>query len=111
MNVGEQLSESFIREYLDDLKEKYNTVDNNVGLEYHIEQTRIDYGVAVFVIIKRDTVYCKKFVFRFRKASPTLGVSGLSNTGTGLVEADNKLLRKRSVERVFPTILNKKQEK
>jgi len=80
MNVGEQIDESFIREYMEDMKAKYNTVDNNIGIEYHIEQTRIDLSCIVFCIIKRDQVYCKKFVFRFRKA-PTTGLMGVSNSG------------------------------
>jgi len=78
MNVGQTLSEKEIREYLDGLKEKYNSVDNNIGLDYHIEQTRIDYGVAVFVIIKRADIMFKKFVFRFKKNNITQGLEGLS---------------------------------
>lgn len=78
--VGEYVNETQIREYLDGLKTKYNMQVNNIGLDYHIEVTRIDYGVAVFVIIKRDFVYMKKFVFRFKKDIST-GLEGLTNAG------------------------------
>jgi hypothetical protein len=47
LNVGEKLSETEIREYLDALKTKYNNEDNNIAIDYHIEVTRFDYGVAV----------------------------------------------------------------
>lgn len=84
MNVGQALPEQEIRDYLDELKRKYNTTDNNIGIDYHIEITRVDYGVPVFVIIKRDDIYLKKFVFRFRRADITKGLSGLSNSGNPL---------------------------
>lgn len=86
MNVGEKFSETEIREYLDELKDRYNSEDNNTGLDYHIEVTRIDYGVPVFVIIKRDVIYMKKFVFRFRKSSATMGLEDLTVGGTPLAE-------------------------
>jgi hypothetical protein len=87
MNIGEPIPESEIREYLDSLKAKYNGVTHEIGLDYHIEVTRIDYGVPVFVIIKRDTIYMKKFVFRFRKANISQGVEGLSQQGVPLAES------------------------
>lgn len=71
--IGEFMSEADINKYLTDLKMKYNGSVHNVGLEYHIESTRIDYGVCVFVIIKRDNIYAKKFIFRFRK-DPQIGI-------------------------------------
>jgi len=79
--VGESMSEAEIRQYLDGLKEKYNGFVNNVGLDYHIEQTRIDYGVPVFVVIKRDFIYMKKFVFRFKKKDISAGVGDLNTLG------------------------------
>lgn len=81
LNVGSYMNEAEIREYLDSLKEKYN---NNpyVGLEYHIEATRIDFGVPVFVIIRRGDIYLKKFVFRFRKPVTGANLDGLSVIGT-----------------------------
>lgn len=83
MMVGDQLSEDDIREYLDTLKDKYNNgATENVGLEYHIEATRIDYGVPVFVVIKRDQIYMKKFVFRFKKSAVSDNVGSLSAGGT-----------------------------
>ena len=78
--VGEIMEESEIRSYLDGLKTKYNMQVNNIGLDYHIEVTRIDFGVCVFVVIKRDFVYLKKFVFRFKKDIST-GLEGLTNAG------------------------------
>jgi hypothetical protein len=87
MNVGEAIPESEVREYLDSLKRKYNGVTHDVALDYHIEATRIDIGVPVFVIIKRDTVYMKKFVFRFRKADVSQGVESLSQQGIPLAES------------------------
>src|SRR5574344_298462 len=89
--IGEFLSEGEIVKYLDGLKNKYNNGSTqNVGIEYHIEQTRIDYGVSVFCIIKRDDIYCKKFVFRFRKNPQTgLDLSNLTAFNQPLPE-DNK---------------------
>lgn len=81
MNVGQVMSEREIREYLDSLMDKYNTVDNNVGIEYHIEATRVDFGVSVFVVIKRTEIHMKKFVFRFKKEKLSDGVSNLSQSG------------------------------
>lgn len=87
MNIGEQLPESEIREYLDTLKKKYNSIDNNCGLDYHIEATRIDYGVAVFVVIKRTIILMKKFVFRFKKINISDSVSGLSSSNIPIKES------------------------
>jgi hypothetical protein len=91
-NVGEILSESEIREYLDSLKAKYNGVLNNVGLDYHIEVTRVDFGVPVFITIQRaNNIHLKKFVFRFRKGSPSQSLSGLDLGGIPRPEQeDNK---------------------
>ena len=86
MSVGQVMSEQEIRDYLDGLKLKYNGIeDNNVCLDYHIEITRIDYGVPVFVVIKRgNSILMKKFVFRFRKTKLDQGLLGLSNAGIPL---------------------------
>ena len=81
MMVGEEITEREIREYLDRLKEKYNLSDNNCALDYHIEVTRIDYGVPVFVVIKRDMIYLKKFVFRFLKANTATSLLDVNNSG------------------------------
>lgn len=85
--VGEYMSEEDIRELFDNIKNKYiNTdADNNICVDYHIESTHIDYGVCLFAIIKRgETLYVKKFIFRFRKGSGGLGLdfSGITNGGT-----------------------------
>jgi hypothetical protein len=94
MNVGMVLSEADIRDYLDGIKQKYNTKDNDMGIEYHIEGTRFDYGVAVFAIIKRDMVYVKKLVFRFRKPDTSVSVVGVSPTGVPIDEsADSRKSR------------------
>lgn len=84
MNVGQIMTESEIREYLDSLMEKYNGQKNNVGLSYHIEATRIDYGVPVFCVIKRNDIFMKKFVFRFRKQNLSSNISNLSVSGIPL---------------------------
>ncbi len=81
MNVGELLGEAEIRDYLDTLKRKYNDKDNDVGIDYHIEATRFDYGVPVFVVIKREVIYMKKFAFRFRKPDTSSSIQGLSASG------------------------------
>lgn len=79
MSIGEPMVEEEIRSYLDTLKEKYSKVQN-VGLEYSIEITRIDFGVPVFCVIKRGgEIYIKKFVYRFRKANQSTGLDDLSN--------------------------------
>lgn len=79
--VGEQMKEEDIRQYLDSLKIKYNTNVNNVGIDYHIERTRVDFGVPVFVVIKRDFIYLKKFVFRFKNLDGSIGIGDLSQNG------------------------------
>lgn len=81
MSIGQEMSETEIREYLDSLKLKYNNQDNNVGIDYHIEATRIDYAVPVFVVIKRTDILMKKFVFRFRKAKLSDSIGELSSSG------------------------------
>jgi hypothetical protein len=87
--IGDYLSEDDIEKYLDSLKKKYNgsadPLYQNIGIEYHIETTRIDYGVAVFCVIKRDDIYMKKFVFRFRK-TPLAGldIANLTNANMPL---------------------------
>jgi hypothetical protein len=81
MNIGESLSDVEIKEYLDSLKSKYNNEDNDIGLDYHIEVTRFDYGVPVFVVIKRDKIYMKKFVFRFRKSNISAGLQDVTSGG------------------------------
>ena len=90
-NVGEVLSEKEIREYLDALKAKYNGVENNVGLDYHIEVTRVDFGVPVFITIQRsNNIHLKKFVFRFRKGSPSQSLAGLDLGGIPRAEPEKK---------------------
>ena len=84
MMVGEDMNENEIREYLDTLKEKYNNTDNNIGIDYHVEVTKIDYGVPVFVVIKRGDILMKKFVFRFRKKKIADGLSNLTISGLPL---------------------------
>jgi hypothetical protein len=95
MNIGENLSDIEIREYLNGLKDKYNTVDNDIGIDYHIEVTRFDYGVPVFVVIKRDKIYMKKLVFRFRKSDISGGLQTVSQAGIPNVPlAESKEQRK-----------------
>jgi hypothetical protein len=94
--IGEPMSEKDIRFYLDGLKEQYNTVDNNVALDYHIEATRVDFGVPVFVVIRRDVAYMKKFVFRFKKSDFSTGIQGLTQAGIPVIREE--VLRKESKE-------------
>ena len=81
MNVGKVMSETEIRDYLDSLKLKYNSTVDNVGLDYHIEPTRLDFAVPVFVVIKRGDIHMKKFTFRFRKSSQFEVLQGLNVSG------------------------------
>lgn len=94
--IGDYMSEEDIRKTFDDLKSKYNNgAEDNIGLDYHIETTRVDYGVCVFAIIKRDDIYAKKFVFRFRKTpSAGLDLSNLTAIGSPLPEKDKAEIRK-----------------
>lgn len=88
-HVGEPVTELEIREYLDQLKEKYNNrTETNIGIDYHIEFTRIDIGVAVFAVIKRDQISMKQFIFRFRKSAQDT-TSGLSSVGLPLPENED----------------------
>lgn len=80
MSVGEPMTETEIRDYLDGLKDKYKDNDK-VIIEYDIQVTRIDYGVPVFCVIHRgNSIIAKKFVFRFRKSNQELGLDDLSNS-------------------------------
>lgn len=94
--IGDYMSEEDIRKTFDGLKNKYNGgAEDNVGIDYHIETTRVDYGVCVFAIIKRDDIYAKKFVFRFRKTpSAGLDLSNLTAIGSPLPEKDKAEIRK-----------------
>ncbi len=78
--IGDVMTEQEIRSYLDNLMDKYNGIEDNIGILYHIEVTRLDYGVPVVIIIKRDEIYAKKFVFRFRKDLKA-GIGSLSSSG------------------------------
>lgn len=84
MNVGEKMTEKEIREYLDSLKLKYNGEVDDIGIDYAIEVTRVDYGVPVFVVIKRNEISMKKFVFRFRKINQENGIGNLTVSGLPL---------------------------
>lgn len=80
--IGEAMTEEQIREYLDNLKAKYNNLNTNVGIQYHLEFTRIDIACIVFIVIKRKDIEMKKFVFRFRKADGiNASISGLTPGG------------------------------
>lgn len=67
--IGSSMSEKDIINLFEPLLAKYNNIDNSVGLVYHIEATRIDYGVSLVAIVKRENISVKKFVFRFRRKS------------------------------------------
>jgi len=95
MNIGENLSDTEIRDYLDSLKIKYNNKDNDVGIDYHIEVTRFDYGVPVFVVIKRDVIYMKKFVFRFRKSDISAGLQDVTQAGVTTVPLSEDMQERR----------------
>jgi hypothetical protein len=79
--IGDAVPEYKIREMFDALVAKYNSKDNNNAIAYHIEATRVDYGVPVFVIIFRGQVLVKKFVFRFRKEKLGKGLDSVSSSG------------------------------
>jgi hypothetical protein len=96
--IGEPMSEKDIRYYLDSLKKQYNTVDNNVAIDYHIEATRVDFGVPVFVVIRRDVAYMKKFVFRFKKSDFSTGIEGMTQAGVPIVKEDAEVLSSESRE-------------
>lgn len=104
MSVGEPMAEKEIREYLDGLKQKYKNNDN-VGIEYHIEITRVDYGVPVFcTIVRGNGVYIKKFVFRFRKTNQSIGSEDLSISqilNKAVNDPSGKAERKNKVNRIF----------
>jgi hypothetical protein len=80
--IGDPMKFADIRKMMDDLSEKYNNDNNNVGVVYHIEPTRVDYGVPVHIIIRRgDKIHVKKFVFRFRKGGIRQGTDSLTQSG------------------------------
>mgnify|MGYP000870283211 CR=1 FL=1 len=68
MQIGSVMSEQEIKKQFDDLIKRYNTnANDNIGLLYHYEATKFDYGVVLTVIIKRSEIEAKNFVFRFLK--------------------------------------------
>lgn len=93
LTIGQEMNEEDIRRYLDTLKDTYNNKNSDIGIEYHIETTRIDYGVPVFVMIKRDHIYIKKLVFRFKKKDNSKGIGGLSPAGIRLESKDERKKR------------------
>lgn len=91
MQIGMPMGEQEVRELFETLMKKYNTSNNdNVGLIYHLETTRFDYGVSLFVIIKRDEIYAKKFVFRFRRKE--MANPGISFKNETAIPKENVLM-------------------
>lgn len=108
-HVGEKIPEYEVREYLDKLKEKYNNkTETNIGLDYHVEFTRVDMSVCIFVCIKRDEVSMKKFVFRFRKAASD-SMAGLSTNG--VPDPDYDVTDNERISFYTNMIANAKKEK
>ena len=81
--IGEYYTDEQLRDMFDAIKIKYNTGTNDtIGIDYHIESTRLDYGVCLFCVLKRgDIINIKKFIFRFRKGNLNSGVQGLNSVG------------------------------
>ena len=102
--VGEPMSEENIRLIFDSMKEKYNRNDK-IGIEYHIEMTRYDYGICLFAIIKRDDVYAKKFVFRFRRKDLSKSnIDGLTSVGYPLSKENIAQIRRDNVEEILKSL-------
>lgn len=109
IHVGEKIPEYEIRDYLDKLKSKYNNkADTNIGLDYHIEFTRVDMSVCIFVCIKRDEVSMKKFVFRFRKAASD-SMAGLTTNNTN--DPDYEITNNDRLDFYTNMIANLKKDK
>jgi hypothetical protein len=106
MNVGQALPEAEVREYLNSLKTKYNGEIDDIGIDYHIEFTKIDYSAAVFVIIKRGIVQMKKFVFRFRKSAVQQSMDNISIAGIPIEKEDS---RKERQEKYVDELINDKK--
>lgn len=83
--VGDTLREKDIKNYVEDIQEKYNNnrgYNKNVGIDYFLESTRYDFVLVLFVsIIRGETIYQTRFVFRFRKSGLTHGVYGKDLSG------------------------------
>lgn len=109
--VGEQMSEEDIRNIFDSMKRKYNQNDK-IGLDYHIEMTRYDYGICLFVIIKRDDVYAKKFVFRYkRKDKSETNIDGLTSVGYPLSQQNIQDIRRDNVKQILKSLGKEDSEK
>lgn len=76
--VGTPVSLVDINEMAEYYKRKHTVED--IGLEYHVEVTRWDFSLIVFVIIKRDFIKAQKFVFRYRKIGGETNYSNLDYT-------------------------------
>ena len=85
--VGSPVSLVDINEMVELYKRKH-TVDD-IGIEYHVEVTRWDFALIVFVIIKRDFIKAQKFIFRYRKIGGETNYSNLDYTHVDF----NKLLK------------------
>ena len=93
--VGDAVKESDLTDHMEKLSRKYNDIDNNVGFSYHIEATRIDYGLSVHVVIFRGQIHVKKFVFRFRKLETKAGLDNVSSSG--IIENYDVLRNKKKI--------------
>jgi hypothetical protein len=94
--VGREYDYDILIEVMEGLKEKYNGLDNNIGLEYHIEFTRYDFALIVTAIIKRADIEVKKFVFRYKKKS----------TGDSMINTKLDIDRNSSAARITPSNRN-----
>jgi len=92
--IGEPMTYVEVKRLMEELSDRYNNDNNSVGIVYHIEVTRIDFGVPVHVIIKRDMIYVKKFVFRFRKGSVKKGTDELTQSGIPKSKKNEGLFKK-----------------
>ena len=93
------------------MKRKYNQNDK-IGLDYHIEMTRYDYGICLFVIIKRDDVYAKKFVFRYkRKDKSATNIDGLTSVGYPLSQQNIQDIRRDNVKQILKSLGKEDSEK
>jgi hypothetical protein len=82
LNIGNVVSENELLTYSNELMDKYNNKNDNIGLIFHLEATRVDFALICVAIIKRDDIYTKKFTFRYRKPSINDGVYGLTLSNT-----------------------------
>jgi len=66
--VGDSYNYEYLKNIADILSQKYNTLDNRIGIDWHIEKTRYDYSLIIVAVIQRGDISVETFIFRYKRA-------------------------------------------